>query len=521
MVKFWSSGGGYTPNRKPSREDTSSTAAKRLFLGGASVPFPFPQALWIRFTVCALLFGAAAAVYELFGRNTPWPHLFYLPVIVSAALFGHWGVLVVSLSAGLWLGLVRVPLPDIGRADALSIAAYRFLFYAVVGIAASFLFERAQRSLAQSEQEQQRSGEQLRELNGLHRIDQAILTTPDLTNVTNTIVAVVAEVTGAPLCTLRLVDGDFRHLALTASYGASAEYLADHVRAFGEPQRMGEGIASWAVMTGATAAVADVRRDPRLPQPSNPFAEHGYLSLLATPVTVRGRTLGALTIAYREPRLFTVEDVSRISRLGTQMALAIQNAQQTSKLHTFTRETVTVLAEAIEHRDPYTGGHCARLGDLVRATAERLGLPAVDLEQLEYAAILHDVGKVAVPDAVLLKPGPLTPEEWSLMRNHSFVGSQIAKKVEFLQPMAQVIYHHHEQYDGSGYLDGLAGERIPLGARIVAVADAFDAMTNDRPYRKALPLGQAVQELRARAGSQFDPMVVEAFLDGMRSSDPT
>jgi HD-GYP domain-containing protein (c-di-GMP phosphodiesterase class II) len=178
------------------------------------------------------------------------------------------------------------------------------------------------------------------------------------------------------------------------------------------------------------------------------------------------------------------------------------------------------LANALEAKDPYTRGHSERVGAASRRLALALGLPAHEVETVGQAGLLHDIGKIGVPEAVLRKGGELLPDEWALMRRHPLVGAQIVAPFEFFAAGALAIRHHHERCDGSGYPDGLAGERIPLGARIVAVADVFDALTSDRPYRTALPGAAALEHLQRQAGRTLDARIVTAFLELARELPP-
>ena len=175
------------------------------------------------------------------------------------------------------------------------------------------------------------------------------------------------------------------------------------------------------------------------------------------------------------------------------------------------RGVLSALSEAVEAKDSYTGGHVERVTGLSVALADRLGLPAEQRREVEYGALLHDVGKLSIPDAILLKPGPLTSEERRVMETHAAKGESILSKVPGLAAVGNLVRHHHERFDGAGYPDGLAGEAIPVGARIIAVADAYDAMTTDRPYRAALSHTAALTELRRVQGAQFDPALVAAF----------
>jgi putative two-component system response regulator len=171
-----------------------------------------------------------------------------------------------------------------------------------------------------------------------------------------------------------------------------------------------------------------------------------------------------------------------------------------------------VLANAIEARQPSLGGHCERLASLAVRLAGELGLSEREVEIVRLGATLHDVGKIAIPDRILLKPGPLEREERTLMQTHALVGSRLLEPVETLRAVREVVRHHHERWDGRGYPDGLAGEGIPLAARIVAVADAIEAMSSPRVYRGPLEPEQVLEELERGHGSQWDPAVVDAAL---------
>ena len=172
-----------------------------------------------------------------------------------------------------------------------------------------------------------------------------------------------------------------------------------------------------------------------------------------------------------------------------------------------------VMFSALDLRDGITGGHSSRVADLAMHLGQRLGMSADEIQHLKWAGFLHDVGKLAVPDDILRKPGPLSVTEWDQMRHHPAYGYWIVRRNGFLKQAAEIVYCHHERYDGKGYPRGLTGEEIPLGARVFAVADAYDAMTSDRPYRPALSHGQAIEEIERNAGSQFDPRVVAAVLE--------
>jgi response regulator RpfG family c-di-GMP phosphodiesterase len=182
------------------------------------------------------------------------------------------------------------------------------------------------------------------------------------------------------------------------------------------------------------------------------------------------------------------------------------------KLKAANRQALLGLAEAIEAKDAYTKGHCGRVAAYAMALAKECGYPDEGMESLEFASFLHDIGKIGIRDAVLLKPGPLDDDEWKHMRTHPVKGYEIASQIDMLKPTMPCIRNHHERWDGKGYPDGLKGAAIPLSARIVAIADAYDAMATDRPYKKAIPLEECERLLRKNAGIMYDPDLVEVFV---------
>jgi HD-GYP domain-containing protein (c-di-GMP phosphodiesterase class II) len=183
------------------------------------------------------------------------------------------------------------------------------------------------------------------------------------------------------------------------------------------------------------------------------------------------------------------------------------------KLKAANRQAILGLAEAIEAKDPYTKGHCGRVAAYALALASESDYPSGELETLEFAAFLHDIGKIGIRDAVLLKAGPLDDKEWEHMRTHPAKGYEIASQIEILKPCIPCIRNHHERWDGKGYPDGLRGHEIHPSARIVAICDAYDAMATDRPYKKALPLSECERLLKKNAGAMYDPDLVAKFIE--------
>ncbi len=253
---------------------------------------------------------------------------------------------------------------------------------------------------------------------------------------------------------------------------------------------------------------------------------NGTRSLVTSPLRARGRLIGALHVLDKAgDRGFSTEDQMLLETVASQVGVAIENsrlfqrAQQHAldlaaaldELESTYDDTLAALSGALDLRDNETEGHARRVTRYSVRIAEVMGSRGQILVDIERGALLHDIGKIGVPDAILLKPAKLTDEEWAVMRTHPHLGYQMIRNIRFLSGASPIVLHHHERYDGGGYPAGLTGQDIPLGARIFAIADTFDAMTSDRPYRKALPYEAARDEIGRCAGSQFDPVVVEAF----------
>ena len=223
-----------------------------------------------------------------------------------------------------------------------------------------------------------------------------------------------------------------------------------------------------------------------------------------------GREVASLQFAARPDF-----DAARWERLRDallpQLATAIESAELVERVKKTHLATIAALSRSMEAKDYYTGGHTERVAEISVALAGRLGYGGADLEAIEIGALLHDIGKIGIPEAILQKPGPLDEEEWKVMREHPVISDYILSEVDLHPIVRQIARWSHERIDGTGYPDGLAGSEIPLPARIVLVADAFDALTSDRAYRPGRPAGAAVQELRRHAGTQFCPAVLEAL----------
>ncbi|HET6349035.1 MAG TPA: HD domain-containing phosphohydrolase [Candidatus Krumholzibacteria bacterium] len=237
----------------------------------------------------------------------------------------------------------------------------------------------------------------------------------------------------------------------------------------------------------------------------------------AAPINVKGELKG---FVFTGPKLsgeeYTEYDLDILTFVSNSIGIGMENVRLMEQLQVTYVATLRSLIQLLEAKDPYTRGHTERVASYSMALANRLRLGAEDLRQILFGSLLHDIGKMGLRDDIINKPGPLTADEWVQMKAHPVVGAQIVEKMEFLSGAIHIVRHHHESYDGKGYPDGLAGENIPLIARIVTVADSFDAMTTDRPYRKALTIAEAMRRIEKSAGTQFDPHLAKVFIEYMK-----
>jgi HD-GYP domain-containing protein (c-di-GMP phosphodiesterase class II) len=248
-------------------------------------------------------------------------------------------------------------------------------------------------------------------------------------------------------------------------------------------------------------------------------ADEELKNLIALPIYVQDEFNGVVVCANKEGGFDDYDDEVLLS-LGDQAGAVLQNTRLQEELRDSYLATVRILAQAIEAKDPFLLEHAEEVSGYVAAVAKELGLDSRRREELVFGSLLHDVGKIGISERILLKPAPLTPEEFSAVKLHPRIGYGLLKQIPALEPIAPAVLHHHERYDGGGYPSGLRGEEIPLEARIIFVADAYSAMTSERPYRRRLTPEEACAELERNAGTQFDPEVVRLFVEQVRRASP-
>jgi len=346
--------------------------------------------------------------------------------------------------------------------------------------------------------------EQLRTLTKLSAILNSTL---DPKEVQKRAMEAATELMNAQVGSLLLVDEKNNELYFEVALGEKgAQVKAIRLK-------IGEGIAGWVAQHGEPLIVEDVQKDPRFAKKADKKSSFVTRNMICVPVRIKDKTIGVLQAINKEEGAFAQEHLELFQMLANQVGIAIENARLMEDLRQTFYETAEALAEAIEKRDPYTGGHTKRVLTYSMAAAGYMGLSPEEMEQLKLSAILHDIGKIGVEDRVLRKQASLNDEEFGLMKTHPRMGAEIMQHVEKLKYVIPGMKYHHERFDGKGYPEGLKDVEIPLIARIISVADTFDAMTSDRPYRKGLSDEAAISELMKFSAIQFDPDVVKAFIE--------
>jgi len=313
------------------------------------------------------------------------------------------------------------------------------------------------------------------------------------------------KIINAEICTVLLEDRSSGELFPVHTQGIEQ----DKIR--GLRLKKGEGISGWVAQSKEVLVIDDLNSDPWFSKQNK--GEYFLNTLVSIPLATKDRVIGILNLSNKKSRQpFTKEEIEFLKGLSQEASIALQNASLYEQIQESYLRTITALAFALDARDSYTREHSENVTRYAVAIAQEINLVPTDVERIRRAGLLHDIGKIGIRDGVLLKPTKLTDDEYNDIKNHPAKGEAIVNALPFLKEESGMIRHHHERFDGKGYPDGLSGENIEIGARILAVADSFDAMVQNRIYRKALDMNIACEELKKNRGKQFDPEIVDALL---------
>ena len=273
------------------------------------------------------------------------------------------------------------------------------------------------------------------------------------------------------------------------------------------------GIAGWVVQNAKPVITNDVTSDPRFSDKMDKITGFVTKSLLAVPIVSEGEVIGVIEVLNKtDDTKFSKQDLEVLAAVASMSAVAINTARLHKGVLAAYKGTANALAAAIDAKDPYTRGHSQRVMEYTLLAASSLNFSPEELRSLEFASLLHDVGKIGIDTGILRKQGSLTNLEWLHMRMHTSIGANIIGVSPYMQKAREIVLRHHEKYDGSGYPDGLKGDKIPIGSRLIAVADAFDTMTTNRSYHSSMSIDEALNELTSLSGTQFCPVAAKAFV---------
>ena len=354
---------------------------------------------------------------------------------------------------------------------------------------------------------------QVRSITGLRKIDHSIAASADLNVTLGLILDTIRQQLSMDVATALL----FNFQQKTLTYAATRGFYADNLEH--SAVKLGVGLAGRVALTQQPLSVPDLASASILPAWREVVQNEGLSAYYAVPLLSKGQVLGVIEVLHHQAWLPSLEWLSTLETLADQAAIAIDHVRlvaelerRNSELRSAYDETIEGWARALDLRDKETEGHSRRVTEMTYALCQALGFTSDQLVNVRRGALLHDIGKMGIPDAVLLKPDKLTEGEWALMKKHPEYAAELLTPIEFLRPALDIPQAHHEKWDGSGYPLGLRGEAIPLAARAFAVIDVYDALMSDRPYRKAWSREKTIDHIRSASGSHFDPEVVEAFI---------
>ncbi|MEW5939759.1 MAG: PAS domain S-box protein, partial [Chloroflexota bacterium] len=359
----------------------------------------------------------------------------------------------------------------------------------------------------------QESQQRLRQVEALRSIDLAIGSSMDLRTTLNILLSYIKSLLAVDAASILLFNANSQSFEFAAGNGHRTR------AAESTSMPMGASLAGKVALERRVLQYGDSSEIPINPEVQKIWKSEGFIAYTGVPLIAKGELKGVLEVYHRSPFLADAQWMDLFQNFSIQASIAIDNAQMFNELQRSNFElslaydaTIEGWSRALEMREYETMGHAQRITDLTLELARLLGIRDAEMVHIRRGALLHDIGKMGVPDSILLKPTALTKEEWAIMRRHPAFAHDMLTRIAYLKPALDIPYCHHECWDGSGYPRGLAGEEIPPAARIFAVADAYESMTSDRTYRKRLTKEEALNHIKAQSGKQFDPKVVAAFL---------
>ena len=354
---------------------------------------------------------------------------------------------------------------------------------------------------------------QMQQLALLRSVDMAITSGLDLTVLLNMLLDQVIGLMKVDAATILLQNTQSDLLEFTSGKGFNSKSLQY------TQLRLGEGCAGRVALERQMINIPNLQENQMEFNRSPLFQTEGFITYYGVPLIAKGRVLGVLEIFQRSPLQPDDDWLNFLNAIAGQAAIAIDNAVMFRKLQESNMElsraydaTIEGLMRALDLRDKETKEHTRRVSDMTVQLAARSGVSGPDLIHIRRGAILHDIGKMAIPDHILFKPGPLDDDEWNIMRRHPGIAVELLSSVAYLAPAMEIPHWHHEKWDGSGYPDRLRGEMIPFSARLFTLVDVYDALTSDRPYRAAWPKHKVLEYIENQSGKQFDPAIVPNFI---------
>lgn len=342
-------------------------------------------------------------------------------------------------------------------------------------------------------------------LNTTRNLAKAVRGVLNVDELSRIVVKIVTKRLGGDVGSIMFIDRKTSELMIAGAVGIAKRRRERY------KLKIGEGLAGWSVQHKNPILCYDMEKDPRFKYTSN--RSYRTREFMCAPFITKDKCIGVFNIERPQGlHPYSKEALELLCTFVDETVSSFENALLFESIQRAYYETIKALVIAMESKDPYTRGHGERVARYAVRIAKTLRLPRDEIKIINFFSILHDIGKIGVPEEVLVKPGKLTAREWELIRKHPAIGESIIEPIEFLQPVRTLLRHHHEWYNGRGYPDRLRGEEIAIAARVLAVADAFDAMQSERPYRRAFSREKAIQEIKKASGTQFDPKVVKALV---------